>query len=181
MDLSDFATLTGSAALSGGILGGAGSFIGGVKDPRRLLKSALTGAGLSGTFVPASYLAGNAMLGSEEAGEVNSAMKRAGLGGLALGGVAGGALGALGATGKLQKLLARSPKAQQFVKNSELPTDNAIIDLIKKLQASKANPTLKALGGAGLGAGMVAPIAAFQGADEGQQLDTIRSQLRSMK
>lgn len=175
--LSDLAQLAASAALSGGVLGGAGSFLGGAKNLRSIGKGAATGAALSGVAIPSSYLAGRLMLGKEEKEEANPVMKRAGLGGLALGGLAGAGLGGLAATGKLGKLLAKTPRVAEFAQK-ELPTDNLIFDYIKKLQQSKTNPLLKAGGGALIGAGLAGPVVGYQSADEGQQMDTIRSSMR---
>lgn len=150
-----------SGGISGGVLGGVGSlFGGGLQKPTDILRSALIGALGGASIAAGSGAVGGAVLGEPGEEEEGAHTTRGAVGG-ALG---GGAIGALAGS-----TLGISKVANAL--RGKLGTDNAISRSIGNWigQGGAASARRGAMaGGLGLGA-----AAAYQGADEGMQMDFI--------
>lgn len=142
-----------SGAASGGLLGLAGSALGG-GGIKQALRSALLGALAGGTVSGGGIAIGDTVMGAPEQGEINPYTRRGALGG----GIAGAGVGAL-LGGALAKKYLKIPKATgitQFFANRQ----------------PKMAAALGAMGGGLAGA--------YQAGDEGMQLDFIQNEIDAM-
>jgi hypothetical protein len=145
-----------SGALTGGTLGSVGALLGGARSKAALLKAALLGAGAGGTVAGGTNLLGTAIMGPPAADDPTAYTRRGAVGGAVGGGLLGAGIGALAAKGKIK--IPGSPMiAGFFEKMAGSPT------------AAKRGAILGALG---LGA-----AAAYQGSDEGMQVDAINQEM----
>ncbi len=143
-----------SGATSGGIMGLGGSLLSGA-PPKQALRNALMAALAGGTISGVGVGAGTAFLG-EPKDEVNPYTRRGSVGGAGVGGTMGALLGAA-----LAKKYLKAPSKLQNV---------------EKFFVGK-HPALGALiGGAG-----GAAFGAYQGADEGMQLDALQGELDDLE
>jgi len=164
-----------SGAVSGGILGGGGRLLSGARSVGALAKGAGLGAAVSGGLTGLSGAIGLGVGGSPTEEEGSGYSKRLGVGGAIAGGLAGAGLGALmgskggraGALSLLQKM-GGGDMAREITKGSSVLGRG--IGALKK-------PGYAA---AGLGLGGSA-VGAFQGADEGMQLDFLHNLSREQK
>jgi hypothetical protein len=174
------ATLTAllGGGVTGGILGGASGLFGEVSGAAKaagpkavrnaILKSigtkAALGALASGALAGGSAYIGNKAMGVPDDADPTGYTTRGAVGGAIGGGVGGAGIGALAARGKIP-LPKKSP------------------DLLRAYaQKLKAMPLSKGAGiGAALGALGLGSLAAYQGADEGMQLDFLNNQMEAEK
>lgn len=151
-----------SGGISGGVLGAAGTVIGGFKKPTDLLRSALIGAlGGAGLAAGSGYVGGE-ILGEPGEEEEGAHTTRGVVGGAIGGGLAGAGLGAL----------AGIPGVASKIKGA-LGAENFITRGIGKFLGSGGASTAKRAamaGGLGLGT-----AGAYVGADEGMQMDFIEA------
>lgn len=167
--------LVASGALSGGILGASGKLLSGARTVGSIAKGAGLGAGLSGGLTGLSGAIGLGVGGSPSEEEGSGYSKRLGVGGAIAGGLAGAGLGALmGSKGGRGLAL----KALQKLGGG---------DVVREIQRGtsvlgRGVGALKkpGLAAAGLGTGGAA-VGAFQGADEGMQLDFLHNLSREQK
>ena len=176
-----------SGGVTGGAIGGAGKFLLGSEKAGAKMAStmpeigsaALKGAGLGSAIAGGSQLAGSAIMGAPEEGEEGSPYaKRGALGGGVLGGATGGVLGAMLAHGKLP-LAGGGMLAKAASRIGQEIPDNIAIQYLKRL--GQAPTTEKTIVGGMLGAGLLGAPSAFEGADEGQSLDTIQNEIRAQQ
>lgn len=149
-----------SGGVSGAVLGGVGTLIGGFKKPTDVLRSALIGAlGGAGIASGSGYVGGE-VLGEPGEEEEGAHTKRGLVGGALGGGLLGAAAGSLLGSSGIARAL-----------RSKLGTDNAVSRGIGNWIGSGGAASAKRgamAGGLGLGA-----ASAYQGADEGMQMDFI--------
>lgn len=157
-----------SGAISGTILGAGGAALGGVRGLSRLAKAGLMGGAGSSALATGANLVGSAIEPSQDEEDSTINTRRGLYGGLLAGGLAGGALGALGATGKLKPL---------YFMSSKMPS-NIFTDYIAKTAASSLSSPAKAVIGGAIGGGALGSAGGFVGADEGMQYDTIMNEAR---
>jgi len=171
--LSSLAKMGLSAGTTGGIVGGATSLLGGARSLGGIAKGALGGAALAAPLAVGATGLGNLLMGAPDEGDSSAYARRAGLGGLIGGGLAGAAIGGLvgrRGIGAISKL----PYAERV--SEKLPLDNVIVDKIKQWAANPSaisSAKSAALLGSVLGGG-----AGFYAGDEGTQLDFLRNQQR---
>lgn len=165
------ATLTAllGGGATGAILGGTAGLFGDVRGGKNaLLKAvgtkALLGALASGALAGGSAYIGNKSMGAPEDDDPTGYTTRGAVGGAIGGGIGGAGAGALAARGKLP-LPKKSP---EFLR--------AYAQKLKAMPLSKGAGIGAAIGALGLGS-----LAAYQGADEGMQLDFINNQMAAEK
>lgn len=167
--------MAAAGGLTGGLTGGIGSLLTS-GDPKKALRSALLGAGIGSVGAPAAQAVGDSILGEPADGEKNPNTRRGGLGGAAIGAIAGLA-GTAALSGKLP--LARLGSFGDKAAAAISSMDNPLLLKLKKLLTSDSG--LAQAGG--LAAGTLAGTAAGThfGADEGMGLDTIQNELADLK
>lgn len=147
--------LIASGALSGGVIGGVGSLVGGAKGFGPVGKAAAVGAGLSGGLAGLSGSIGLKAFGSPSEEDGSGYTKRLGAGGAAAGGIAGAATGAMMGIPRLRNFLASKLGGGLLSKG------------VAALKGGVPAAATLGVGGAAVGA--------YQGADEGMQMDFIRN------
>lgn len=158
MDAVGRAALSGAG--SGGVLGLGSAILGGagIKSAlRRAVLGSLMGGGAAATAVGAGSLA----LGSPDAGESNPYTRRGAAGGAITGGTFGALLG-----GAMSKGILSGSLAKKYLKVPEA------LGGMARFAAGK-HPALSAIIG-GLSGGAVG---AYQGGDEGMQVDFIQNEI----
>lgn len=152
-----------SGAASGGVLGAGTKLVGGGRTLADIGGAAAKGAAIGGAGAAGSTWLGSHILGAPDDDDKAAYTHRGALGG-AVGGVAAGStLGALAARGTIQ-----APKDA-----------NLLFDYFRAMAKNPTKyKTLKGglIGGLGLGA-----LAAYQGGDEGMQLDAMNEEMRRRK
>lgn len=147
--------LIASGALSGGVIGSVGSLVGGAKGFGPVGKAAAVGAGLSGGLAGLSGGIGLKAFGSPSEEDGSGYTKRLGAGGAAAGGLAGLGTGALMSIPGVRNILASKLGGGLLSKG------------VKALKGGIPAAATLGVGGAAVGA--------YQGADEGMQMDFIRN------
>lgn len=149
-----------SGGLSGGLLGAAGTVLGGFKKPSELLKSMLIGASAGAGLSAGSGYVGGELLGEPTPDEQGGHTLRGSLGGAVGGTLAGGALGSLAGLPGVAKRLKPSADSANFITKG----------LSRFLGPGGLGSAKRGalIGALGLGA-----AGAYQGADEGMQMDFI--------
>ncbi len=154
-----------SGALTGGVLGAGGKFLGGARKLGQIGKAGAVGAGIGGVLSGASNLVGSELMGD------NAPSSEKGLvGGALTGAMVGGGLGGLSAAGKL-RLTGESPeilRALSKFAQEELPLKNALTEYI-----AKSSPAI----GAAVGAGAMGTVGGAEGWDEGGSYDNLMREL----
>jgi hypothetical protein len=160
--------LIASGAISGGVVGGATSLLGGAKSLGKIAKGGLIGAGLAGGLSGLSGALGLKALGSPEEEDTSGYTKRLGAGGAIAGGAAGAGLGALLGLSGMGKasMVGRGARYAKAGLMSALGR-GAAAKGIAKVSSPVAGALLTGLGGAAVGG--------YQGADEGMQMDFLRN------
>jgi hypothetical protein len=164
-----------SGAASGALLGGGGRLLSGARSLGQIAKGAGVGAAASGGLTGLSGAIGLGVGGSPSEEEGSGYSKRLGVGGAIAGGLAGAGLGALmgskGGRGMALKALQKLGQGDvaRDIKRGTTVLGRGIGTLQKPAYAA-----------AGLGAGGAA-VGAFQGADEGMQLDFLHNLSREQK
>lgn len=154
-----------SGGLTGGLLGGATTVLGGFKKPSELAKAMLIGAGIGGGLSAGSGYVGGELLGEPAPDEQGGHTLRGAIGGAVGGGLAGGALGsALGIPGIAKK-------AQSAIGSANFITRPLSSYLGFGGKSSAIRGAL--IGALGLGA-----AGGYTGADEGMQMDFIDAMRR---
>lgn len=151
-----------SGAAGGALLGGAGRLLGGARKLPELLKGMAQAGAISGGLAAGSTGLGSAILGAPTEEESHGFTHRGAVGGAVGGTLLGAGLGAVIGKGLLKA-----------------PGRNIVSEYFRGL--AKRGGTKGLLHGAaagGIGGGLVA---GYQGADEGMQLDFIRSELEDQK
>jgi hypothetical protein len=143
-----------SGGLSGAVLGFTPILKNGVKLRTALKSAAVTGAASAG-IVGGGSLLGSKIIGAPKEGENSPFLKRAALGGT----IAGAGAGVLGAI---------AARKIPFVKSG-------VANLAKEWRPAKWMQSKSAIKAAGIGGISGAAIGAYQGSDEGAQVDTINS------
>lgn len=167
--------LIASGALSGGILGAGGKLLSGAKSIGAIAKGAGLGASISGGLTGLSGAIGLGIGGSPSEEEGSGYSKRLGLGGAVAGGLAGAGLGALmGSKGGRGMALSALQKLGGGGIAKEITKGTSVLG---RSIGSLGNAKYAA---AGLGTGGAA-VGAFQGADEGMQLDFLHNLSREQK
>lgn len=165
-----------SGIISGGVLGAGGKAISGAKKLSDILKAGAVGAGAGGALSLGSGAIGGAVLGEAGENEESAHTKRGSLGGALGGALVGGLAGGVATSAKARALVMKlankygkgaSVKDAFASKDSAGNVTNILLDKIKKIN----NPKI----GAAVGAGTLGSVAAYQGADEGMQLDFVES------
>lgn len=153
-------TLLLSGAVSGGVLGGAGSLLGGAKSFGSVGKAAALGAGLSAALAGGSGYLGEKVMPNPDPNDPAAFTNRGAVGGALAGGLLGAGAGALlgGKTGVSRALR------------------KGIIDQVGRGVVARGLSKLKSpVAGAGILGGAGALIAGYQGADEGMQADYLNN------
>ncbi len=164
--------LIASGAISGAILGGGGSLLGGAKSLGSVGKAAALGAGLSGGLAGLSGGLGLGIMGSPEEQERSGYSKRLGVGGAIAGGLAGAGIGALMGASKKGSLLGKGARYAKAGVMNALGRGTAA----KALDKIGSKSTGAIVGGLGLGG-----LGAYQGVDEGMQMDFLSNMSREQK
>lgn len=164
-DWKRYLMMAASGGLTGAAMGGIGKLLGGSRSLPGILGSAALGAATGATAIPGAAYLGEQVLGAPDESDTQPYTFRAGLGGAGVGGLLGAGVGALTGSGLATKAAETFPGIAKTISKT-LPTDNIIIDYLKKLGVGK---------GAALGALVGAGTLGYMAADEGQQLDTIRN------
>lgn len=153
------ATLSGAG--TGAVLGGMSKLLGGSRDWRAIALRSLLGAGAGAGIAGGSNAVGQELLGPADDSEPTPFTVRGALGGLVGGGLLGAGAGALLGAGKLGRLAAKLP-------------DNLITEKLAALASRPGAESAKraAMLGGAIGGG----VSAYQGADEGMQVDFLRNQ-----
>lgn len=155
-----------TAALSGlaggAVLGGAGRLIGGARKFSDVLKGMGTAGAISSGLAAGSTGLGSVLMGAPDDDDTSGFTHRGALGGAVGGSLLGAGLGALASRGHLR-----------------LPVRNLVTDYFKSLAKQGGGKAL--LHGAAAGAVGGGLAAGYQGADEGMQLDFIRTELAEQK
>ena len=158
-------------ALTGGAFGAGAKFYSGAKDLGSILRAAGIGAGVAGGVAGGSHLVGNAVMGEPQEGETNPNAKRGVLGGVLLGALAGGGLGAAGAAGKIPFALKKL--AAKFA--DEIPVENMITRKIGQYAEKPTTVGMKK--GALMGAAALGIPMAYEGGDEGMYYDQMQEEI----
>jgi hypothetical protein len=153
-------TLLLSGGVSGALLGGGGSLLGGARSIGKVGKAAAIGALLSGGLSAGSGMLGEAVTPRGDPDDPQANTKRGAIGGGLAGGLVGAGAGALlaGKSG-----LSRTVKAALMRQTGR--------GLLSKGIGKVATPLGGALGIGALGAA----VGAYQGSDEGMQADFIEN------
>lgn len=151
-----------SGAAGGALLGGASRILGGTRKFSDLLKGMGTAGAIGGGLAAGSTGIGSAMLGMPDKEESHGFTHRGALGGAVGGTLLGAGLGALAGKGHIKA-----------------PGSNLISDYFRNL--AKRGGSTGLLHGAAAGAVGGGLAAGYQGADEGMQLDFLRSELEDQK
>ena len=161
-------TLLLSGGISGALLGGAGSALGGARRFGPIGKAAALGAALSGGLSAGSGIVGEAILPKGDPNDAQANTKRGAIGGGVAGGVVGAGVGGLLALGG-KGGVGRTLKA-------------ALMSQVGRGLIAKGigKVTTPGIGAASLGA-MGAIIGAVQGSDEGMQVDVIENLQRQQR
>lgn len=167
-----FALLGGG--LTGSILGGAGSFLGGAEKLSHIAKGALIGGATMGGIAGTGTAIGEGLLGPPSEDEKSPFYKRGWLGGITAGGALGGLAGGLVSGGLGPKIGANIPAHVAEEITQKLGRNIAS----RAMLGYAAKPSLAGiLKGVGIGGGLGAAIGGHYASDEGMQLDTIQNQL----
>lgn len=165
-----------SGAISGGVLGVAGSALG-APSLGKILRSGAIGAAAGGGLATASGFAGGKVLGEPEEGEENAHTKRGAVGGAVAGGVLGALAGGISTSTKARQLfhLIKNPTVRKAFssKDADGKVTNYLLEKLKNINSPMV--------GAGLGAAALGGAAAYQGADEGMQMDVVEGVRRAKK
>lgn len=157
------ATLSGAG--TGALVGGVSKMLAGGRKPTDIALRALLGALAGGTMAGGSNKVGQEVLGPAEDDEPTPFTTRGAVGGLVGGGAIGAGLGALLGGGKLNGI------GKALGGALKIAPDNLLMDQVKRLAAGGNVGK-----GAAMGGGLLGGVAAFQGADEGMQVDFLRNQ-----
>lgn len=153
-------TLLLSGAVSGGVLGGAGSLLSGAKSLGAVGKAAAIGAGLSSALAGTSGYLGEAVMPNPSPDDPAAFTNRGAVGGALAGGLLGAGAGAL--------LGSKSGVGRAIQKK--------IIDNVGRGVVARGITKLKKpLLGAGILGTAGAAIGGYQGADEGMQADYLNN------
>lgn len=148
-----------SGGISGAVLGGGASALGGAKTLGAIGKSALHGAGIGAALGGGSDLAADVIKGEPDPNDPTAYSKRGAFGGALAGGLGGAALGALVSGGGAKGALSRDLKA----------------GLMKQLGRGVVAKGVGKLSSRAVGAGALGSLGAlvggYQGGDEGMQMD----------
>lgn len=159
-------TLLLSGAVSGGVLGGAGSLLSGAKSFGSVGKAAALGAGLSSLLAGGSGYIGESVMPDPDPDDPSAFTNRGAVGGAIAGGALGGGLG--GVLGSRNKYSAPIRKS-----------------LMNRFEGGLLSKGIGKVKGAGLGAAALglggALIGGFQGADEGMQADFVNNMRQKQK
>lgn len=174
--LNPYAGATISGAASGAILGAAPLLRRGW-TPAGLAKSMIGSAALSGSIVGGGAYIGSKIIGDPEPEEGSAFTKRAAIGGTLVGAGAGLAGGLLVKSRALRAILAKgarrnggiAKKAHGAVRGVQ----NAVRAGAREWTPAAALQKSGIVGAAGVGAGAGGAYGLYQGADEGQQVDSI--------
>jgi len=153
--------LIASGGVSGGLIGGVGSLLGGAPTLRAAGKAAAIGSALSGGLAGLSGAIGLKALGSPSEEDGSGYTKRLGAGGAIAGGLSGAALGSLMAIPSVRNVVASKLGGGLISRG------------IKNMKGVAAPMASVGAGGAAIGA--------YQGSDEGMQMDFIRNLSREQK
>jgi hypothetical protein len=152
-----------SGAAGGAVLGGAGRLLGGTRKFSDLLKGMAQAAGISGGLAAGSTGLGTVIMGgTPDEDDPHGFTHRGALGGAVGGTLLGAGLGALVGRGVLKA-----------------PGKNLVSDYFRNL--AKRGGAGGLLHGAAAGALGGGAVAGYQGADEGMQLDFLRSEVQDSK
>ncbi len=169
-----------SGGASGAVLGAAPILRKGWKV-RPLLKSIGTSAAISAAIVGGGAKIGSSLIGDPDPEEASAFTKRAAIGGTLVGGAVGLAGGLTAKSRVFRKLLATASRRGKGVTGSTVKAShkavrgaqNAVRDGAKEWTPYAALQKSGVAGAAGIGAGAGAAYGLYQGADEGQQVDSI--------
>lgn len=160
-----------TGGLTGALVGGVGSLLGGAPSIGRILSSAAKGGLLGGASGYGSQVLGDAIMGEPDDNEPGAYASRGLVGGAVGGGVAGAALGGLLGTGKLKWLSKVGPIAKAMEEPGAL--NNLATRKIREwMQKGGSYAAPRAAASLGLVGGLVG---GEHGSGEGMQVDYLNA------